>query len=95
MAEDGRPSGRGHPGKGCLYLIPLVLLRVLFAVLYIRWPADDPHQASRALPGQAKCGVPLAGSKQITEASALVYLQDRRCPACFPHHTQSQGRNAR
>jgi len=37
MAEDGRPSGRGHPGKGCfagLFLIPLVLLRVLFADLY-------------------------------------------------------------
>lgn len=30
MAEDGRPSERGHPGKGCfvgLVLIPLVLLR--------------------------------------------------------------------
>jgi hypothetical protein len=34
MAEDGRPSGRGHPGTGCfvgLVLLPLVLLRALLA----------------------------------------------------------------
>ena len=63
--------------------------------LYIRWPADDPHIASQKLPGQAKCGVVLGGSKKITEAQVLVFLQDRRCSACFPHHTQTQGRLAR
>lgn len=94
MVEDGRPSERGHCGAA-LFLIPFVVLRMLFAALYIRWPSDDPHTASQIRPGQAKCGVPLTGSKEITENQTLVHLDDRRCPRCFPHHTQIQGRNAR
>lgn len=37
MAEDGRPSERGHVGRGCfvgLLLLPLVLLHARFADLY-------------------------------------------------------------
>lgn len=37
MAEDGRPSERGHPDRGCLaglFLIPLVLLGLAFAEQY-------------------------------------------------------------
>lgn len=94
MAEDGRPSERGHC-LGALFLVPFLVLRLLFEALYIRWPSDDPHKLSDIRPEQAKCGVPLAGAKEITEAQALVHLQDRRCPACFPHHTQQQGRNVR
>ena len=52
--------------------------------LYIRWAEDDPHAEGDR--GYTKCGFSLAGAKEISEKQAKVFLEDRRCLACFPHH---------
>jgi hypothetical protein len=54
--------------------------------LFILSADDDPHRAHPHRPTIAVCGIPLKGSIVITEAQALIWLDDRRCLHCFPHH---------
>jgi hypothetical protein len=60
--------------------------------LFILSTADDPHRAHPHRPTIAVCGVPLKGAIVITEAQALVYLADRRCQGCEPHHRHPHAR---
>lgn len=52
-------------------------------LLFIRSRHDAPHRAS-ALPEFAECGAVLLRAEPITEAQALVFLDDARCLDCFP-----------
>jgi hypothetical protein len=54
--------------------------------LYIRHPNDLPHTPDDDL-SVTKCGIWLAGAKEITEAQALVFCKNARCPKCFPGWT--------
>lgn len=58
--------------------------------LYIRTPNDPPHARHAKEPGIARCGQPLGLAKEITEAQALVFLNNRRCGRCFPGHSQAE-----
>lgn len=59
--------------------------------LYIRSLNDPPHARRLMETHLARCGVPLALAKGITEAQALVYLSNNRCHRCFPNHSAHEG----
>lgn len=53
-------------------------------------PLDDPH-ANSDDPWSTKCGRPIGpGAQVISLNQALVFLDDRRCPVCFPRYVQNQ-----
>jgi hypothetical protein len=54
--------------------------------LYIRFGGDLPHTPDD-VEHTAKCGVYLGHARKISEAQALVYLGNPRCPTCFPGWT--------
>lgn len=62
--------------------------------LWLRSRNDVPHCLSRAWPGKTACGRALFGAQRITELQALVWLDDARCPTCFPQHVHIQRRAA-
>lgn len=59
--------------------------------LYIRTSADNPHRLHDTNRNWFACGQPIVGARAITEAQALVFLENRRCPGCFPAHSQHEG----
>jgi hypothetical protein len=63
-------------------------------VLYIRTALDPPHSMRFAEPGRFRCGQPVAGAYEISENQALVYLDNARCPGCFPGYAQRGGNRA-
>ena len=59
--------------------------------LYIGHAQDHPHAAHDG--AWTRCGYPLGKLRKITDKQALVYLGDRRCPACFPLWSQQKGQH--
>ena len=62
-------------------------------MLWIRSADDDPHAMDPQTPGLAKCGEILLNAKAITEAQAVIYMDNRRCSGCFPGHQHKPGRH--
>lgn len=58
--------------------------------LYIRSRHDVPHARAFGQQAVSQCGQPLHDAVAITEAQALVWLEDARCTQCFHGWIQHQ-----
>lgn len=61
--------------------------------LHIRSADDNPHAMDPETPGLSKCGEILLNAREITEAQAIIWLNDRRCSGCFPGYQHKAGRH--
>lgn len=61
--------------------------------LYIRSAEDNPHAMDPEVAGLAKCGEVLLRAIEITEAQAIIWLDDRRCSGCYPGYQHKAGRH--
>ncbi len=57
------------------------------ADMFVRFPGDDPHRLGDGT--VSVCNLDMSAAKVISEAQVLAFLDNRRCPGCFPSYAST------